>query len=405
MEGQPDALEPDDEHELQAASGDGHDEGGHAAGGKGPDAEQAELNERVGHLGLDDDEGHQEEDAAGEQADHERVGPAHGVAAVGLDAVGDGDQDGRQADGEGDVPPPVDPTATLPACLTESGVGPPGPEEPDRDVDPEHGSPVQRGEQATGDQADELAGQRGHLVGAEREAPFGRGEGVGQDGRRVGLQHRATDGLEDPPADQPHSGPTAVEGIEREQHRRQGEHGEPGVVDANPPVHVAQPADGHHQHGLDQAVAHDHPQQVADVPRRQRVEMDAPEDRRQGDDDDRAIERGHEHGRRRVGQRHPLVAVIGALGSAGRRVRSTPSGLLWARCRRLLDRRHEPESHGLRVTTGVRCPTFGRAPPSETLSQPFDQGCCRPQGLDLGLGEPTSERLCQLLGPGAPLVP
>ena len=34
---------------------------------------------------------------------HERARPAHGVAAVGLDAVDDADQEGDQADREGDV--------------------------------------------------------------------------------------------------------------------------------------------------------------------------------------------------------------------------------------------------------------------------------------------------------------
>ena len=53
---QPDPLQPDDEHELQAASGDGHDEARHVAGGEGPDAEQAELEHRLGDPGLDHDE-------------------------------------------------------------------------------------------------------------------------------------------------------------------------------------------------------------------------------------------------------------------------------------------------------------------------------------------------------------
>ena len=83
----------------------------------------------------------------------------------------------------------------------------------------------------------------------------------------------------------------------------------PRVVHLHPAEHVAQLPEVDHEHRLDQAVAHDHPQQVADVARRQRVEVDAAEDRRQRDDDDRAVERGHEDGRGRVGQGDPGVPI------------------------------------------------------------------------------------------------
>ena len=65
---QPDALQPDDEHELQSAAGDGGDEPGRAAGGEGADAEQAELEHRLGHPALDGDEGHEQQDPADEAA-------------------------------------------------------------------------------------------------------------------------------------------------------------------------------------------------------------------------------------------------------------------------------------------------------------------------------------------------
>jgi hypothetical protein len=65
--------------------------------------------------------------------------------------------------------------------LPEPEVSPQRAEHADRHVDPEHQAPVDGRQQAPGDQADELAGQAGDLIGAEREAaPFGR-ERVGQD--------------------------------------------------------------------------------------------------------------------------------------------------------------------------------------------------------------------------------
>ena len=127
--------------------------------------------------------------------------------------------------------------------------------------------------------------------------------------------------------------PVAAERVEGEQDRGEGEDREAGVVDAHAAVHVAQPAEGDHQHRLDEPVAHDHPQQVADVARGQRVEVDAAEDRRQRDDHDRAVERRHEHGHRRVGERDPLVAVVGGLHQMlwARRSSSGATAASWSR--------------------------------------------------------------------------
>ena len=87
-----------------------------------------------------------------------------------------------------------------------------------------------------------------------------------------------------------HSAPwVAVERVEGQQDRGRGEHGEARVVDPDPAEHVAEAAEGDDEHGLDEPVPHDHPQQVADVARRQRVEVDAAEDGGQGDDDDGSI--------------------------------------------------------------------------------------------------------------------
>ena len=68
----------------------------------------------------------------------------------------------------------------------------------------------------------------------------------------------------------------------------------------------------------DDEIPHQHPEQVADVRRLQRVQADAPEDRGQRDEHDRRVERRHEHAQRRVRQRDPLVAVGG--GRRGGRV-------------------------------------------------------------------------------------
>ena len=71
------------------------------------------------------------------------------------------------------------------------------------------------------------------------------------------------------------------ERVEGEQKRGGRKDREAGVVDADPAVHVAQSAQRDHQHGRDEHVAHEHPQQVAHVARGERVDLDAVEDRRQ----------------------------------------------------------------------------------------------------------------------------
>ena len=98
------------------------------------------------------------------------------------------------------------------------------------------------------------------------------------------------------------------------------EHGEPGVVHPDPPEHVAHLPEGDHEHGGDDQVAHEQPQQVADVGRRERVEVDPAEDGGQGDEHDRRVERRHEHAERGVRQHRPLVAVADRSVAAGRGV-------------------------------------------------------------------------------------
>ena len=110
---------------------------------------------------------------AAQQADHLGAGPAHGLAVIGLDAHRDPDQDRAQAQGEGDVAPPVHARGMPLPHLLEPQVGPHRAEHADGHVDPEDQAPVDGGQQAPGDQADELAGQRGDLVGAQRETALG----------------------------------------------------------------------------------------------------------------------------------------------------------------------------------------------------------------------------------------
>ncbi len=97
--------------------------------------------------------------------------------------------------------------------------------------------------------------------------------------------------------------------VDRQQQRRDRVDDEAEVVDAHAPVHVPQATEADDQHAGDDEEAEDHPQQVEAVGGLQRVEVDAAEDRRHGDQRDRGVERRQQHAERRVRQRDPLVAV------------------------------------------------------------------------------------------------
>ena len=241
---------------------------------------------------------------------HPRVRPAGAVGAVRLDPVGDRHEERGQAEAEGEVAGDVDlRPASLPE-LDQRLVAPDGPEDADRHAHPEHRAPVPLGEQATDDQAEERPRDRGDLVDAQRHPSLVGGEGVGEDRRGVGEQHRTTDTLADAHHDQPHRAGPAGEGVHREQHGEDGEHEEAEVVHLDAAVHVAEAPQRHHQDGGDDEEAHDDPEQVADVARLERVEVDAPEDGRQRDDHDRGVDRGHQHAERGVGQGHPAVVRV-----------------------------------------------------------------------------------------------
>jgi hypothetical protein len=59
----------------------------------------------------------------------------------------------------------------------------------------------------------------------------------------------------------------ASERVERERQRAEAEDRKANVVNADPAVDVAEPAQRHHEHGRHDHVAHQHPEQVADVAR------------------------------------------------------------------------------------------------------------------------------------------
>ena len=132
-------------------------------------------------------------------------------------------------------------------------------------------------------------------------------EGVGEDGAGVGQEHGAADPLEHAHHDHVEGTGRAAHPGQRQQDREDGEDQEAQVVHAHPAVDVADAPEGDHQHRGHHHVAHQHPQEERGVAGSQRVEVDAPEDVRKGDEHDRRVDRGHRDAQGGVGERDPLV--------------------------------------------------------------------------------------------------
>jgi hypothetical protein len=173
-----------------------------------------------------------------------------------LDAVGERDEHRHQSDGERDVAEPVG-RAVPPrwAYVAELPVAEHRAVHPERDADPEHPAPAPLGEQAADDQAEERAGERGDLVDAERQAPLGDRKGVGEQSGGVRGEHRAADALDDPQHDELDGPDRPRAGHQRTADGAEGEDEEAEVEQPRPAEHVAEPTEGHHQHGGDQQVA------------------------------------------------------------------------------------------------------------------------------------------------------
>ncbi len=69
---QPDALQPDDQHELQAATCGGADERSDVAGGELTDAKERELEHRIADTQLHEHERDKQTDTAHQQREHRR---------------------------------------------------------------------------------------------------------------------------------------------------------------------------------------------------------------------------------------------------------------------------------------------------------------------------------------------
>ena len=104
--------------------------------------------------------------------------------------------------------------------------------------------------------------------------------------------------------------------IDGQDQRSEGVYGEAEVVHLDPAEHVAEPPERHHEDAAHHQERQDQPEQVEAVASAERVEVDALEYVREGDQHDRRVDRRHDHAKGGVGQRHPLVVDLSAARNA-----------------------------------------------------------------------------------------
>ncbi len=181
MLGEPDPLEPDDQHELQPTSPERGQKSGNVAGGEGADAEQAKAEHRRRHLGLDVHEQGQHGQATEYGCQHPRVGPAGWVAPVGQEGVHNPAKEGDEADSEGGVAQPVDAGRHTGSVVLQHEVRPDRPEEPEGHRYQKDQVPLDGPKEPPQHEADERPRDGRYAIYAHGLAPLVGGEGVGQD--------------------------------------------------------------------------------------------------------------------------------------------------------------------------------------------------------------------------------
>jgi len=188
-------------------------------------------------------------------------------------------------------------------------------------VHPEHRAPVPGGQQAAQQQADQLPGDRGDLVDAQPHAALPAGNAsVRMAPRWPSASPRRTPARS--ASRSARARPSAVSGSRESAIEAAVEDDEAEVVDPHPAVDVAELPSVDHQ-DASPAVPDDHPEQVADVARGDRVQVDAAEDGGHRDDHD-STRRSRIVMPTWCSTALPICTVTGAAVAAGLAVAASP---------------------------------------------------------------------------------
>ena len=289
------ALQEEDQDEEHGAAGQAVEGVGGAGEGEPADAEEAQVEHRVGHTGLHHDECGQ---ADQRQRDQE----------AGVLNRDQGERDQREPEQQRAEPDREQRAAEEIEALArgrQGGLTQP-PDTPCRagdaqgDVDQEDQPPRERGQQAADHGADQEPGGGGDIVDPEAEPNPPMAERVGHQRGADREQQRPADALYRPRRDQV----PAVEQRLRQarQQRAEAEEDEAGEVELLTPHHVGEAARHRDQRGRDQQVPQQHPHDGDELG------VEACEDAGQGDDQGRPLDRRQQCPDRGHRQHRPWAA-------------------------------------------------------------------------------------------------
>ena len=94
---------------MEATSRDSSEQSNEVVESECRDAKQIGVKHRIIGASFNTHEGKEKGDAAAEHGNHPRIGPAHRVAAIGLNPIGDAADEKAQTQGEGEVAGDVQP--------------------------------------------------------------------------------------------------------------------------------------------------------------------------------------------------------------------------------------------------------------------------------------------------------
>src|SRR5579883_322155 len=196
MQRQPDALQPDHQHELQTTARDAGQETAGDTGGEHTYLEEVQPEHGVFDTTLDLDKGNQQDQAQGDGPKYQRIAPAGRRVPIGLNTIGDAKQDSSCASGKGDIARPVKLLIFANSGnFSQIQIGPDCADNADRDADQEDQPPVEVGQDATENQPDHRAENGGNLVDAQSQPALVSGKGIGDDGRAIGKKKARANAL------------------------------------------------------------------------------------------------------------------------------------------------------------------------------------------------------------------
>ena len=260
MQRQPDPLQPDDDHQIQAAACQGGQETGDIACGEHPDLEQLKPEHGLRDVLLNIDERPECQRAADQTCQYKGTAPAHRRVSVWLDPIGGADQQGGQAQRKEDITGNIEVLIFSDrGSLVQGQVCPDGAANGKGHTDQENIAPVDGCQDSTGQQAEKCAGCAGNHVDAHGQAALVGWKGICQNGSGIGHQESASDRLDQPEDDDLHGRaiPGAVYQIQQD--RADCKDGKAEVVHPYPPPHIRDAAKGDQQGCGDNQVPHQSP--------------------------------------------------------------------------------------------------------------------------------------------------